>query len=33
MRFFSPNMSGGGIATPDPGNMELCLETRMQVIF
>ena len=25
-RNFSPNMADGGIATPDPGNMELCLQ-------
>lgn len=23
---YSPNMVDGGIATPDPGNMELCLQ-------
>ena len=25
-REYSPNMNDGGIATPDPGNMELCLQ-------
>ena len=25
-RQFSPNMNDGGIATPDPGNMEVCLQ-------
>ena len=25
-RDYSPNMADGGIATPDPGNMELCLQ-------
>lgn len=25
-RNYSPNMGDGGIATPDPGNMELCLQ-------
>ena len=25
-RDYSPNMGDGGIATPDPGNMELCLQ-------
>ena len=25
-RNYAPNMSDGGIATPDPGNMELCLQ-------
>ena len=25
-RAYSPNMADGGIATPDPGNMELCLQ-------
>jgi len=25
-RTYSPNMGDGGIATPDPGNMELCLQ-------
>lgn len=25
-RNYSPNMNDGGIATPDPGNMELCLQ-------
>ena len=25
-RTYAPNMNDGGIATPDPGNMELCLQ-------